>query len=284
MNKKVKKILLSLLVLIAALILLVIIVFSTMGNSLIRKGVVVASESALKVDCDLQEVDLSLLKGSLKLAGLKIGNPEGYNLKDMMVLDNASVKLNTSSLFSDTIVIENINLDGLHVTLEQKGFTNNLQDIMNNLPKVEEAEVQEDESEGKNLKITKLTITNVTVTAKLLPVPGKVDAITFKLPTIEMDDIGGKEQNNESNVDLQTLIAEIISAITDGIMQSGDKLLPDDMLKGLEDFAGDTGKLMKEGLGQTIEQTQKLGDGLKDAGKDIGDGLKGIFGGKKEDN
>ena len=85
------------------------------------------------------------------------------------------------------------------LTIEQKGLTNNLKEILDSLPKPEDEpadkepeDEKKDKKPGKKLHIDTLEITNVTVRAKLLPIPGKSDTIEFPLPKIMMTDVGGK--------------------------------------------------------------------------------------------
>jgi hypothetical protein len=60
---------------------------------------------------------------------------------------------------SDTIKIDLIKLDNTKLTIEQKGLTNNLKEILDKLPKEGQKEpAPKTEKPGKNLTITRLEL------------------------------------------------------------------------------------------------------------------------------
>jgi hypothetical protein len=177
-----------------------------------------------------------------------------------MKLGGADVKVSIGSLMSDKVEIDHIILDNIEVSIEQKGLSTNLNDILKSLPKSEEnaPAPSEPAAPGKKLYIKTLEINNVSVTAKLLPIPGKSSAVTFKIAPIKMTDLG-----SDNKLDMAALTGKILSAIAEGVAKQGTDLLPSDV----------TGSL-KSGLGKTSEVMQ-------DTGKKLGSGIMGIF--KKKD-
>ncbi len=290
--KKPVKILLAVLAVIVILIIVILAAIGMFADKAIKQGIQVAGTKTLGVNVDVNEVSLSILGGTMGMKGLVVDNPEGYNHKTLLQLGSGDVKIDTGSLLSDTITINDIKLDGMNVVLEQKGITgNNIKDIINNLPKKEEAEEEPKEPSGKKVQIDNLEITNTTVKVKLLPVPGKVDTVTLKLAPIKMTNLGG-----DNKLDVPGLISKIFVAITKGIAQQGAGVLPEDMLNSMSDALGktlDIGKdVLKQGetLGKdalkggqdVLESGKDIGKGLEDAGKGITDGVKGLFQKKEE--
>ncbi len=267
-KSKGKKILSIIVITLLVLIVAVIILFNVFGDQAIRAGIVAGAQTALKVDVRLENISTALLQGKVELTNLEIDNPEGYQHENFMKLGHAYVALDTGSIFSDTVVIDKIQLDNISVTIEQKGTTSNLQAILDNLPKSEpsdeEAKPETEETKaGKDLRINTLDINGVEVKAKLLPIPGRADTVTLKLKPIHMENIGTEEK-----VDAADLTAKIIKAIAGGIAEQGKDLLPLDMV-------GDIGS-----------ELTKQGGQLLDAGKDLGEEatgmLKGLFKKKEE--
>jgi len=122
------------------------------GNKALKMGVETGGTAALKVPVSLQDANLSILGGKVELSGLNIKNPEGYQHPDFMSMGKAAVALNIKSLLSETIEIQKIQLDDIQLTLEQKGLSeNNLQAILNNLPKSDKPADTSTESSGKKI-------------------------------------------------------------------------------------------------------------------------------------
>src|SRR5258705_6817783 len=86
-----------------------------------------------KVDVKLNSVSLRLLSGSGKLTGLIVGNPEGYKTASAITMSNATLSINTGSVFSDKVVINFITVQAIEVTYETSFTGNNLSKILSNL-------------------------------------------------------------------------------------------------------------------------------------------------------
>lgn len=266
--KGVKKVLMIVGIVIIVLLGLVALIFSLAGENMIKGAVEAAATKTLGVKVTIEAVDLSIFGGSVGIKGLVINNPQGYKHPTMLELDKASVKLDIGSLTKDTIHISNVELDGTNFTLEQNGLTNNLQEILKNIPSEEKKDGEPKEGEakpGKNLVINKLVIANTTVNAKLLPIPGKSDTVTMKIDTITMENLGDKEKMNTGK-----LIATVLKAIAKGITKQGAGVLPKDMVgsteKALESLGGEGKKILEGGKG---------------AAGGVVEGIKGIFDKKK---
>jgi hypothetical protein len=216
----------------------------------------------------VKSINLSILRGRVDIKGLVVKNPPGYANDTLLELGEGVVNLNIGSLMSDTVKIKLIKLDGTKLTMEQKGLTNNLKEILDKLPKEEKEAAPKTEKPGKNLNINKLEITNTNVRVKLLPVPGKSDTISLKLDPIVMENLG-----TDKKLSMGTLVAKILGAMATGVAKQGVGLLPDDMVKGIGSAFDKTAELSKDAVKTTTE-----------AGKDAFAGIKGLFGGKKTES
>jgi hypothetical protein len=273
--KSVKKIITWVAVSILVILLVLIIGFNLFGAGMIKIVVEKAASSTLGVPVTVKSISLALLRGKVEIQGLVVNNPTGYVNPTLLELGDGIVNLDVGSLMSNTIKIELIKLDNTKLTIEQKGLTNNLKEILNNLPKGEKKEpapttekkqAPTAQKPGKNLIITKLEITGTNVQVKLLPVPGKSDTVSLKLDPIVMENLG-----TEKKLDVASLVEKVMSALATGVAKQGAGLLPDDMVKGIGSSLDKTAELGKEAL-----------KGTTDAGKGAVEGIKGLFGGKKE--
>jgi hypothetical protein len=245
--------------------------FYIFGEGLIKSGVEKAASNTLGVGVSIKKVHLSLLQGKVGIEGLVVKNPQGYANENLLELGDGQVELDIGSLMSNTIRIKQIKLDGTKLTMEQKGLTNNLQEIIKRLPK-EEAKPAAEEK-GKNLLIDRLEITNTNVKVKLLPVPGKADTVSLNIDPIVMEKLG-----SDSKMSIGKLTAKILTAIATGVAKQGAGLLPDDMVKGLGSALGGVVDLGKA----ATREGQKVLEKGAEAGKGILEGAKGLLGGKKE--
>jgi hypothetical protein len=256
-------------IIVVTILVLVFVLFTMFGNQAIKVGIETGATSALKVGVNLDDVKLSILRVTLQLSGLKIKNPSGYQHAEFLTLGKAMVTLKTSSLLGDTIEIEKIQMDDIQLTLEQKGVTtNNLQEILNALPKSDEKSSQPapEQKAGKKLHIGELAINGVEVKVKLLPIPGKVDTVTLRLNPIVMKDLGSDKPINTAE-----LTAKILRAIAGGITEQGKDLLPTDMINSIGQGLFRGGEKVFEAGTQTLE---KAAGGV---GKGAADAIKGIF-------
>jgi len=268
---KVKKIVIGILIGLLVLVLAAVLAFKLYGDQLIRTGVIAGAQKALQVDVRLEGVGLKLLAGEASLKNLEIDNPEGYNNPTFLKLGHAYVDLGVSTLLSDTVEIETVQLEDINLVIEQKGMTNNLKDILNNLPKSSPAEPEPkpaEEGAGKNLRIKVLEIKNVQVEAKLLPIPGRADQVKLPPINIRLENVGSGEK-----IDMAGLITKIISEISKAIAEQGKNLLPTDMIGSLTDELSKQGQQLLQS-GQ--EAGQQLLEGTKDIGKGATDAVKGI--------
>jgi len=266
MGKNIKKILQITVITILVLVIAVLAAVSFFGGLIIKPAVETAATKALNVKVSLGSINLSILRGQISLENLTINNPQGYQHDKLLELKKAKVQVAIKSLLSDTVRIKEIILDGVNLTLEQRGISgNNLQDVISSLPA---GEKKASEPSGKKLLINNLEITNVTVNAKLLPVPGKSDTVTLKLAPIKMTDLG-----SDNKMDIAALTGKILLAITEGIAKQGADLLPKDLTDTMKSTLNKT----KE-LGQDVtKEGKKLIESGKGLGKGVTDGLKGLF-------
>jgi len=265
--KSAKKIITWVVVSILVILLVLIIGFTIFGAGMIKAVVEKTASSTLGVPVTVKSIDLSILRGQVEIKGLVVKNPPGYANPTLLELGEGVVNLDIGSLMSDTIKIQLVKLDNTKLTIEQKGLTNNLNEILDKLPKEEKEAAPKTEKPGKNLTVTKLEITNTNVRVKLLPIPGKSDTVSLKLDPIVMENLG-----TDKKLSVASLVAKVMGALATGVAKQGAGLLPDDMVKGIGSTLGKTAELGKSAVKTTTE-----------AGKNVVEGVKGIFGGRKSE-
>lgn len=268
-KKRMKKIIVRILIGILVLLLIGVLIFKLYGNRLVRTAIIFGTEKALQVDVRLENIDLRVVGGKVDLKNMEIDNPEGYTHPTFLKMGRAYMDLGVLSLMSDTVEIEKVQLDEMHLVIEQKGKTNNLKEILNNLPQSEPTEAESEpveEGTGKNVRITVLEINTVEVKAKLLPIPGQADTVTLRIKPIRLENLGTDEK-----IDMAGVTAKILKAISKGIAEQGADVLPTDMIGSIGEELGKQGKALLKG-------TQDVGKSAADTIKDLG----GLFKKKEE--
>jgi len=271
MRKRLKTLkLVVVIVLVLALVLTVGV--NLLADSAVRVAVETAGTKALSVGVDLGAAKLSILGGALTLHDLTVANPPGYQHDTLLKLRQGDVQVQTKTLLSDEIQIKDIQLDGMDLVIEQKGLSNNLQEV------IKATQRGDAEPSGKKLYVDNLELTNVTVNVKLLPVPGKIDTVTLKLAPIRMTDLGKNER-----LDTATLTAKVLLAVAAGIAQQGTDVLPKEMINGLTSVLGTAIDLGRIILGTGQQAGEGLQKGVEEIGQGITEGLKGILKPKKDE-
>lgn len=272
--KKPLKVLSLILLVIVVLVVIAVVLVNLFADRAVKIGIETAGTKALNVGVSVDDVDLSILGGKLALQNLLIKNPPGYQHDKLLQLKNASVAVDVRSLMSDIVNVREIKLNGVDVTLEQRGISgNNLQDIIKGMPAQPKTEGKT-EKPGKKLHVDTLEISDITVNVKLLPIPGKADTLTLKLAPIKMTDLGG-----DNKLDTAALSGKILVAIAEGVAQQGAGILPDEMVNTLKSTLAKTAELGKE----VLKTGENLGKEVLKTTEDLTKGLKDLFKPKKQE-
>ena len=152
--------------------------------SLIEEQGSIATQTPVRVS----GVDVRLREASAALAGLSVGNPEGFP-GSAIELGEFSVAMDASSLTGDTIVINDIRVSGARLNVIQQGRNNNLQALLNNLSSGAAEEEAASEEGGKKLIIDRFTLEAASASVSI---PDRGEMREVELPTIVVRDVGRK--------------------------------------------------------------------------------------------
>ncbi len=269
--RKLFKSLKLIIVVLAVIVLTAVLAVNFLADRAVCVAVETAGTKALSVGVDVDSAKLAIIDGALSLHDVSVANPPGYQHETFLALGRGDVQVETKTLLGDEVLIKDMKLEDMAVVVEQKGLSNNLQDIVKTLKRGKEPT-------GKKLYIDKLTLSNVTVSVKLLPIPGKIDTVKLTLAPIEMTDLGRDEV-----MDIATLTTKIILAVAAGIAQQGADVLPQEMITGLTSVLGTAVDLGRIILDAGQDAGGGLQKGVEEIGKGITEGLKGIMKPKDEE-
>lgn len=111
------------------LIGVVVFVITMSLGKIVTAGVNKFGPQITGTEVELASADISLFGGSGTLNGLRIGNPEGWGEGDLATLERIHLDLDPWSLFGETIVIEDIDIQAPTFRYVSQGGTSNV-DVM----------------------------------------------------------------------------------------------------------------------------------------------------------
>ncbi len=260
----------------------VLFVVSWRAEAILTTVVEKAGTKTLGVNVALDSTTLKMFAGSVEMKGLVVDNPEGYQNETLLEAGKIHVDADLSTLIKgDTFVMEKVHLDEITVTLEQKGLTSNIDQVVKNaksqMPESKPGDQPADTEKvpGKKVQVSELTLTNIKVRAKFFPTPGTADTVEFTLSPIEMKDLGKNKA-----MDAAELTAKVMMAIAMGIIENAPAKLPGQLLNSSRQIL-DVGKTLGT---DTLDKTKDVGKGvLEKTGEGAGKLIEGIFGGSKEE-
>ncbi len=239
-------------VVVLLIVALAVVFFSL--NALVKKGVETLGPEMTKVQVRLGSARISPIGGSGELAALFVGNPEGYKTASAIQIGDIKVGVKLGSVLSDTIVINELNIQGAEITLEGGLNQNNLTKIMDNLDSASAggqkpaAETTGQKSEKKFI-VKELVLNGAKVNLSMSLLGSK--SLTLSVPPLNLKDIGVAENGVTSAQLVQAIMKPLLANITQAAAQ------------GITDMGGQLKNLGKGGADQLDKATKGLKDLFK---------------------
>ena len=261
---KLKKKILSGLIIFLLVIVIVVGVVIMYLDSIVASSMRTIGTKATGTELKVKSVYLSLHAGNMRINQLAIANPAGYKLPDAFKVEKIFVDLDVNSLFTDTIIVEKVEISNVLIDFEPTLNGSNLNDIKNNIMKFaakdkaasEKAEKTpekaDDSKKSKKIIIKSFVITKGTVMVSSDLVPKNVSVTLNK---IKLTDIGEKNAMGEVFVQIIDVILEqvaldVAAAKIEGL---GQDVLKSKILKDLPSSAEKVGKEIGEDVGKSLK-------------------------------
>lgn len=218
--------------------------FAPSLESIVQKIVHKYGSEITGTDVNLKGFKLGLANGEGSISEITVGNPKDYSAKNIFELGNIYVKVDIKSLTSDTIIIEDIEVSKPIINYEMLSLTrNNISDIQENIKKntaksSSEKKTEEpkdkDSASSKKVVIKKLSIKDGEINA----IVGKEEAVSVKLPTITMTNIGEDKKGESITTTISKILGKILSSASSAVVNSKISDLKGVAEKNLEDITG----------------------------------------------
>lgn len=195
---------------IAAWFLVAVIVLLGAGlyyfDSILKDTVNKYGPEVTRTDVRLENVSTSLVNTSVVLENLDIGSPKGFSEPHVLTLGRIAVDVDRDSLFTDTIIINSIDISDVNVIYELVGKKSNLAVLSENIssyfqktspkaspktaPKASEPAGKGEP--GKKVVIRRLSVRNAEVglAASIASLTDQKLSTTVRLPDLTLTNIG----------------------------------------------------------------------------------------------
>jgi len=209
-KKRLLKIVLAILA--ALLLLLALVVLFWLGPTAksIAEGI---GSKALGTPVAIEYLSINPRNGTIDLHGFQIGTHEGFNRTNTWELANFHVAVDMRSLFSNTIVIHEIQIDGPRFTYEQNQATDNISELIQSIQAF--AGIDPDEPKKK----------------KAQPAPDAAPAKESKKVVVERLEINDLQMHlantADPQLDIQLGVKQFSLSLTNGVVQLKQLTLSD---------------------------------------------------------
>ena len=260
MNKK-KLIILSVVFLSIAFLFLDFLSYRV--DKIVKNLIIDQGTQALGQHVFVGKIDTSILGSSIKISNVEIKNLDGFKNKNIIQIKNINVNFAFTSLFKDTIVINDINIDGAtlyyevlinnkevkdNVSLFKPALKNSASSSSKEIEASKELEPKnQSKKKNKDFLINQLTINNTKINAfsEFLDINKDIN-----LNKMSFNNVGTAEKSTKFKEVLQMVFANVLLNINNEVIQGDFKNKIKDKVKNLKN------KISPESL-KKLERTFK---------------------------
>ena len=244
MNKK-KLIILSVVFLSVAFLILDFLSYRV--DKIVKNLIIDQGTQALGQQVSVGKIDTSILGSSIKISNIEIKNLDGFKNKNIIQIKNINANFAFTSLFKDTIVINDINIDGAtlyyEVLINNKEVKDNVSSFKPALKNSASSSSKETETskelesknqskkKNKDFLINQLTINNTKINAfsEFLDINKDIN-----LNKMSFNNVGNVEKSTKFKEVLQMVFANVLLNINNEIIQGDLKNKLKDKVKNLK--------------------------------------------------
>jgi len=199
---------------------------------------------------ELTAAQLSPLSGTGTFLGLSVGNPKGWTAEEAFHLKSIHVEVVPSSIFSDHIVINEIDIDDPELVYESHLVSSNIGDLIKNIAKASHKPPGNGPT-GQDGKRTTFVIRKLRLEKGHVKLGVGPTAVTLDLPATEFNNLGsgaGVSAEELSLLIMRTIASDIVKGTAGELGKgvTGIGTVAGDMLKGsfdvLQTLLGGIGK------------------------------------------
>jgi uncharacterized protein involved in outer membrane biogenesis len=255
-----KKKLIILLVVFLSVAFLILDFLSYRVDKIVKNLIIDQGTQALGQQVSVEKIDTSILGSSIKISNIEIKNLDGFKNKNIIQIKNIEAIFVFTSLFKDTIVIKDINIDGAtlyyEVLINNKEVKDNVSSfkpaLKNSASSSKETETSKElesknhsKKKNKDFLINQLRINNAKINAfsEFLDINKDIN-----LNKMSFNNVGTVEKSTRFKEVFQMVFANVLLNINNEIIQGDLKNKLKDKVKNLKN------KISQESL-KKLERT-----------------------------
>jgi len=280
------KIILGIIIVLVVLLVAVILLIDPIAKNVLEKGAPIV----LGTNVSVQRIHIEPFNGRVEIKNLIIDNPEGsYSSEYAIKLGDIIADVDLATVTKHKIRIEEMFMKDVNVVYETNVINSNLQEILDNVKKLDTAEKKEkaeEEKEGKEDKqktfqvdVIELSRVGVTVQAK-----GAAAGLPISVSMDPLTNLG----TDEEGITAVGLTLRILGAIvTTAIKTAGGSVTDAAAAIGeatSDAVAGAASAATEAVSGVTDAAAGAVNDAVSGAANAATGALKGLFGGNKKDD
>ena len=232
-------------------------------DKIVKNLIIDQGTQALGQQISVGKIDTSILGSSIKISNVEIKNLDGFKNKNIIQIKNINANFAFTSLFKDTIVINDINIDGAtlyyevlinnkevkdNVSLFKPALKNSASSSSKEMEIPKELEPKnQSKKKNKDFLINQLTINNTKINAfsEFLDINKDIN-----LNKMSFNNVGTAEKSTKFKEVLQMVFANVLLNINNEVIQGDFKNKIKDKVKNLKN------KISPESL-KKLERTFK---------------------------
>ena len=291
------KIILGILIVLIVLAVVVILLIDPIAKNALEKG----APLVLGTNVSVERIHIEPFNGRVEITDLIIDNPgESYSSEYAIKLGDIVADIDLGTVTKDKIRIEEMFLKDVDVVYETSVINSNLQEILDNVKKLDTAEKKEKEEEKqegdkeekeKTLQVDRIELDNVGVTVQA---KGAAAGLPISVSMDPLTNLGTDEEGiTPVGLTLRILGAIVTTAIKSAGGSIGDAAAvigdaASDAVAGAASAAtnavSDATSAAADAASSAVTgATDAAASAVNDAANAATGALKGLFGGKKDD-
>ena len=267
------KIIFGILIVLVILVIAGLFFIDSIAKNALEKG----GPLILGTNVSVDRIHIEPFNGRVEITNLIVDNPNGsYSSEYAIKLGDIVADVDLSTVTKDKIRIEDMFMKDVNVVYETNVINSNLQEILDNVKKLDTAEKTEKkeekpekESKEKTLQVDRIELSRVGVTVQA---KGAAAGLPINVSIDPMTDLG----TDEEGITPVGLTLRILGAIvTTAIKTAGGSV---------GDAAAAIGDVTSAAVnGAASAAVDAANNAVNDAANAASDAIKGLFGGKKDD-
>ena len=199
----------------AVVLLSLLLVITLSLDGMVKSGIERNGSELLQTRVTVDNVNISLFSGSGTINGFAVQNPENYSDESALYIEEASIKIDVTSLLSDRIIVNEIKLNNPEILFEQKGIGINLNTLSDNMD-IDSQETPEDSETNLIIDHLKINEGKVIVNSTL----NRDQTTEVSLTDLTMNDIG-RDGNNTVKQSVKEILRPLFQKAIEDALKSG---------------------------------------------------------------